>query len=179
MRWDDVFGDLEAQFAAVLDEQAAAELAERLRFERGQVTLAERLQAVRGADVVVGVAGVDDLRGRLTGVGPDWLLLQEDRGTEAVIPARAVSWVEGLGRTVGPSASSSSRVDLRMLLGRIVRDRSTVAVHLRDGRGLTGTLAARGADHVDVALHEAGEDIRSARAVRTVPLVALSAVRRS
>jgi hypothetical protein len=182
MRWDDVFGDLEAQFAAALDEQAVAELAERLRFERGQVTLAERLQAARGSDVVVGAIGVPDVRGRLSGIGPDWLLLQEERGIEAVVLARAVTWVERLGRPADPSAggtASPSRVDLRMLLGRIARDRSPVVVHLRDGETVTGTLAGRGADHVDVAVHPAGEDIRSARALRTVPLVALSAVRRS
>jgi hypothetical protein len=181
MRWDDLFTDLDAQFDAELARDAEVEIGERTRFERGQVKLAERLGAATGSVLTLGVAGQPDVRGTLLLAGSDWLLLQEERGVETVVSARAVSWIEGLGR--GPAApvaapERSARVDLRMVLGRIARDRSALAVQLRGGGGLGGTIAAVAADHLDVVVHDAGDDVRAARGVRAIPLVALALVRR-
>jgi diacylglycerol kinase family enzyme len=57
VRWDELFGDLEAQWQAQLRRELDAEVADRTRRERAAIALADRL-AAQGRRVV-GVALVD------------------------------------------------------------------------------------------------------------------------
>src|SRR4051812_7441068 len=98
MRWQQLFTDLTAQFD---EAEAAAELAEsasRTRVELGAITLAERFAGSAGADVRLRCRGAGQLAGLLVDVGPDWLLLVDERGAESVVATRAVTSATGLGR---------------------------------------------------------------------------------
>jgi hypothetical protein len=182
MRWQALFGDLEAQLEAASAAELAGEVAERTRIEAGRVGLGDRLAGALGGSVVVAVPGHGPLRGRLTDTGADWLLLEDDTRREALVPFAAVLSVSGLSRAAG-TPQEPSRVaralDLRRALRGLVRDRAGVALGLRDGTTVTGTLDRVGTDHVDLAEHPPGEARRAAavRGVRLVPLTALVVVR--
>jgi len=178
MRWQQLFADLTAQFDEV---EAAAELAEsasRTRAEVGAVRLAERFAGAVGADVRLRCRGAGQLSGLLADVGPDWLLLVDERGAESVVATRAVTSVTGLGRsTVAEPDGDRPRVqfDIRLVLRAMARDRSAVTLTTDDGVVLTGTIDRVGADFVELAEHPVGEP-RRAGAVRAVHAVAVAAV---
>jgi hypothetical protein len=182
VRWDSLFDDLEAQLATAEAAELAGEVAERSRLEAGRVRLTDRLAAAVGAPVAVALPGVGVLRGVLLDAGVDWLLVDEGAGREALVPLAAVLGVTGVGaRTAAPDSQGevAKRLDLRWALRGLARSRAGVVLGLRDGSHAAGTLDRVGADHVDLAEHEAGEARRAAavRAVRLVPLGALALVR--
>jgi len=178
MRWQQLFADLTAQFDQA---EAAAELAEsasRVRAEVGAVQLAGRLAGSSGAEVRLRCRGAGWIDGVLADVGPDWLLLVDERSAERVVAIRAVTSVTGLGRRTGQEPGDGRprvEFDLRLVLRAMARDRSAVTLTTDDGVVLSGTIDRVGADFVEVADHPAGEP-RRASAVRAVHAVALPAV---
>lgn len=183
MRWDDLFADLEAQAAALAVAERAGEIEERTRIELGGIGLGDRLSAAVGTPVQVQVSGLA-LSGTLDRVGTDWLLVDEGAGREALVPLRAVLTVAGLGRSAavpGSQGAVHARLTLRSALRGVARDRSPLRLHLVDGSAVDTTLDRVGADFVDVALHAPGELRRrdAVRGVRTVPIAAIAAARRS
>jgi hypothetical protein len=178
MRWQQLFADLTAQFD---EAEAAAELAEsasRARAEMGAVTLAGRFAGSPGAEVRLRCRGAGRIAGALVDVGPDWLLLVDERGAESVVATRAVTSVTGLGRrTAHEEEGGGPRVEfgLRLVLRATARDRSLVTLTTDDGVVVTGTIDRVGADFVELAEHAPGEPRRAA-AVRAVHAVALTAV---
>ncbi len=184
MRWQQLFADLEAQFDEV---EAAAELAEsasRARSELGSVTLAARLGGSVGAAVRVRCRGAGQVAGVLVELGPDWLLVADERGAERVVALQAVTSTTGLGRLTSPDEDDGRprvRFDLRLVVRAMARDRSAVTVTTDDGVVLTGTVDRVGADFVEVAEHPVGEPRRASavRAVHTVALAALAVVARA
>lgn len=181
VRWDALFGDLEAQLAVADAAELAGEVSDRSRREVARLRLPDRaLQAV-GAALTMGLAGVGVVSGRLLRSGPDWWLLTGDGGDQLVCTA-AVSWVSGL-----PALATDpdivpvvhERLGLTYALRGIARDRAAVTLVLRDGTALTGTIDRVGADFVDLAEHGPGEARRAAavRGARTVPVAALAVVR--
>ena len=178
VRWQSLFQDLEAQLDAAAAAELAGEVAERSRLEAGRIRLSDRLAEAAGAAVAVSLPGTGVVRGRVLDAGVDWLLLDEGAGREALVPLAAVLGISGVGaRTAAPGAEGEvgKRLDLRWALRGLARGRVGVAVSLRDGSAVTGTLDRVGADHVDLAEHAPGE-ARRAGAVRAVLLVPLSAV---
>ena len=183
MRWQQLFADLTAQFD---EAEAAAELAEaasRSRAEVGAVPLAGRLAGSAGADVRLRCRGAGQVVGSLAEVGPDWLLLVDERGAESVVAIRAVTSATGLvRRTVLEEDDGRPRVrfDLRLVLRATARDRSAVILATDDGVVLTGTIDRVGVDFVELAEHPIGEPRRAAavRAVHTVALAAVAVVTR-
>ncbi|GAB2487944.1 hypothetical protein [Jatrophihabitans fulvus] len=184
MRWEGLFADLEAQAEALEQAERAAEVEERTRAEVGRLGVHERLRAGVGMAVRLRVAGGLALAGRLDRVGPDWLLIAEDAGREAVVATAALLGVRGLARwsaAPGGEGVVASRLTLRHALRGVARDRAVVRVHLVDGSTLDGTLDRVGADFVELAAHAPGE-VRRRNDVREnelVPLPALAAVRRA
>jgi hypothetical protein len=185
MRWQLLFEDLEAQYAAGTAAELAAEVTERTRHQLGEISLGQRLQAATGEVLSVGLMQSLPVvvTGELGGIGPDWLLLTEGpTGLESLIPLSAVAWVQGLGRRaeVHHPGRVWSRLGLRAALRGITRDRSGVTVHVRGSHPCTGTLDRVGADHADLAVHELDMARRpeAVRGVRSIPFAALLAVQR-
>ena len=184
MRWQALFDDLEAQLAAADAAGLSAEVADRTRRETGLLRVVDRLRPAEGHPVSVALGAVGSVHGRLLDSGPDWLLLEEHGAREVLVPLAAVLGVTGLGaraETPGSEGEVGRRLDLRWALRGLARSRAGVALVLRDGSVVTGTLDRVGADHVDLAEHAPGEARRPAdvRQVRLVPLPALTLVRSS
>jgi hypothetical protein len=179
MRWERLFTDLEAQYEAAADAEFGGEVADRSRREIALVKLGDRLRATTD-EVQLGVAGTDPVHGTVVACGPDWALVAADTA-EILVPLAAVAWVRGLSPL---AATSTSPVAARLALGhalrRLARDRAEMTVLLRTGERLTGTVDRVGADFIDLAEHPLDEPRRAGavRAVRTVPLTALAALRR-
>ena len=182
MRWQQLFDDLGSQFDA---QEAAAERAEsasRARAEMGAVRLAERLAGALGFPVGLGVQGAGQVAGVLSGIGPDWVLLEDGQGREQVVALAAVRTVAGLGRRTAapePAGAVRARPDLRRALRGLARDRSPVQLVLDDGGTLTGTLDRVGSDFVELAVHPSDEPRRreSVQDVRAVVIGAVAVVR--
>jgi hypothetical protein len=184
MRWDELFDDLEAQFGEAETADLAAEVTDRSRRELTLLRLVDRLRPVIGLPLTLRLVGAGVIEGELTAVGPDWLLLAEVGGREALVAAHAVLSIGGLAaQTAVPHREGqvAARLDLAYALRGIVRDRSAVALTLMDGSTAAGTLDRVGADFVEVAEHAPGEPRRhdAVRAVRAYPLTSLVVVRRA
>jgi hypothetical protein len=182
MRWQQLFADLAAQFETAEAAAERPEAAARARAEFGAVRLADRLRGSAGAAVVLRCRGAGPVRGVLADVGTDWVLLDDERGGEALVALAAVCAVSGLGRLTAPAEADGavrSRLDLRRAVRALARDRSAVQVVLADGAVLSGTVDRVGADFLELAEHPAGEVRRAAavRAVQAVPLAAVVVVR--
>lgn len=183
MRWDALFADLEAQAAVLQQAERAAEVEERTRGELAAIGVVDRLRGGEDAAVRLRLAGGRMVSGAVRRVGPDWLLLDENAGSEAVIPLAALLGVRGLSRysaVPGTAGAVSARLGLRVVLRGIARDRSAVRLELVDGTGVDATIDRVGADFVEAAVHPSGEPRRrpDVRDVEVVPFAALAAVRR-
>lgn len=178
MRWESMFADLEAQADALERAERSAEAEELARAEFAAIALTDRLRAAIGRPVRLQVMGAVVLRGRVSECGPDWVLLEEEGGGEALVRAGAVLTVAGLGRhaltTTGADAFQR-RGGLRVLLRAIARDRAVVNLHLVDGNVVPARLGRVGADFVEAACDGTTD---SASEVLCVPYQALAAVRR-
>lgn len=185
MRWELLFGDLEAQLHAAAAGELATEVQQRTRHAQGQLTLGQRLRGAAGGVLTIGLDGMPGpQRGVLAGVGPDWLLLTgPGSGAEVLLPLTAVAWVQGLGRTADVTEPGRvwTRLGLRSALRGVARDRAAVTVRSRGADAVTGTLDRVGADHLDIAVHHLDEARRAdaVRGVRTVAFAALLAVHRA
>jgi hypothetical protein len=182
MRWERLFADVESQLEAADRAELAGEVADRTRREVARLRLADRLRASVGAELQLSVAGAGALRGRLRRVGEGWLLVQPEAGPAALVLRTALLAVDGLPAAATEPGSEGpvlSRLDVGHALRAIARDRSPVAVQLRDGTRLDGTLDRIGSDFADLALHPAGEARRenAVRSVRTVTFEGIAVVR--
>lgn len=188
MRWEQLFNDLDAQFDDLADAQMMAELADRERVAVGSVTMGQRIAGAVGRPIRVRTAVGLAVTGSLRKVGPDWLLLQEGIGREALLATAALTQVEGLSTSsAAPLGGVDLRLDLRFVLRGLARDRAPVAVVVRGGGGdptglyteSTGTIDRIGADFLELAVHAPWEPRRAAsvRSVVLVPLVAVVLVR--
>jgi len=178
MRWDGLFADLEAQAAAMSAAERDAEIEDRTRSEVGRLGLVDRLGGAVGSQVRLSCRGDLKLTGQLARLHPEWLLIAEGDGREAVVALAAVLAVGGLGTlSAAPGTMSvvDSRLNLALALRGIARDRSTVRLHLVDGNVLDGTLDRVGADFLELAEHPVGE-ARRRSAVRQQWIVATRAV---
>ena len=175
VRWDRFFDDLEDQLASEWEAERAAldTEAERLRLSR--VTIRDRFGALIDRERSTPAPSFEFADGtvipaEVTGVGADWIALEpaESRGGAVLAPLSAVACVgmphPDLLRSARPAPARSVMAD-RMTLGFVLRDlvrrRVGVALHLRSGRSLTGTIDRAGADHLDLALHDPGAPRRA------------------
>lgn len=172
MRWEELFADLEGQLAAEERRELDSEVAERTRRERALVDLAGRL-AASDEVVTVDLDGGARVAGVVQDTGADWVLLSSvvvgvlER--EVLVPLTAVLSVAGLGGRSG-QAPMSRRFGVGYALRALSRDRATVAVMLRSGLSVIGTIDTVAADHLDLAEHHEGEHRRRANVRRTLTL---------
>ncbi len=182
-RWNALFADLESQAAAASAAMQATEIDETVRLEVRRITLVDRLRAAVGEQIRLRTVGAGLVAGQIARVGPDWLLLLEATGYEALVSLASVEVVTGLSRRTS-APGSMSRVEQRLgwgaVLRSVARDRSQARLHLLDGSVIDGVIDRVGADFVEVALVAAGDGRRAAsvRDIAAVPLASLVMVRR-
>ena len=177
VRWDALFGDLEAQLGAATAQDRAHEVAELTRAERATVLLADRLRASHGDGVTVAVRSGARVHGVLVDVGAAWLLVADAR-REHLVPLAAVVSVTGLrDGAAPPEASALRRLGLGHVLREIARDRSVVRV-VTLAATAQGRIDAVGADHLDlaVALDDSGRPTGARQAITFAGLDLVSRV---
>jgi hypothetical protein len=161
MAWEEelfaVLDDLEQQAEALYDAERGLELADRSRSEYQQVTLASRLMASMGSDLVLDVRGVGAVTGTLERVGTGWCLLHGS-GQDWIVPVGAVLVVRGASERSSPEVAWSpvTRLGLGSALRRLADAGERCVFHLVDGRRLEGTVRRVGADFVEALTGERG-----------------------
>jgi hypothetical protein len=175
VRWDHLFADLEAQYAAAEAAERRAAVGELVRGERATVTLADRVRAAVGRPVRLHVGDLPGERdavveGEVVDVGPGWVLLAQPPVRQALVPLAAVEAAPGLSDVVAaPPGVVESRITFGHALRALARDRVQVRV-VTASREVVGRFGRVGADHVDVVADAPG-------GVWTVPLAAIRVVR--
>lgn len=192
MRWDRFFEDLEGQLDSEWEAERAALDTEAERLRVARVTLRERLVAVTAeAAVSIDLWDATVLVGRVAGVGADWVAVDvaSRRSGAVIVPLSAVSMITAAGADLVRSArdaTAGSPLAQRMGFGFVLRDlarrRVPVTVQLSGpagGRALSGTIDRAGADHLDLAVHDAGAPRRAAdvHGYRVIPFAGVSFVR--
>lgn len=181
MRWDALFADLESQFEAMQDGDLYGEVADRIRAEVGKITVLDRLRGAVDTVIRVELASADPVRGMLTRVGKDCVLIETERYEEWLIPAAALIAVHRLGPWAEPATGAvEGKLGLAHLLRGIARDRSPVTVFCSGSGPVTGTIDRVGADFIELAEHALDAPRRRTEVynMRLVPTQALQAVRR-
>jgi hypothetical protein len=179
MRWEALFGDLEAQLAAARAASEEAAAADLLRMEQARVALADRLAGSISQGLKVRTGNGQGFSGVLAYVGAEWLVLAEGQRS-VLVPFAAILSIEGLGRAAAPRPTGvHARLGLASAYRALARDRAQVSVYA--GSPVTaseGTLDRVGADFLEVALVPPGEHRRPAnvRAVVALPFAAVAAV---
>jgi hypothetical protein len=190
MRWDLLFGDLEAQLDQEQRDEERALAVEEERLRLGRLTLRDRLTAMMRADaadmdsaVRLELIGGRSLVLRPLAFGRDWMsaAVVEVRGSGAqcIVPMAAIAAVlpsrSQLDPSLQPLPESSARLAERIALPFVLRDlcrrRSAVRITTLDGI-VHGTIDRVARDHLDLALHEpdAPRREREVQGYRIVPL---------
>ena len=139
MAWEEdlfaVLDDLEQQAEALYDAERGLELADRSRAEYQQVTLASRLMASVGSDLVLDVRGVGAVGGVLERVGTGWCLVSGS-GQDWIVPLGAVMAVRAASPRSVPEVAWSpvTRLGLGSALRRLADAGERCVFHLVDGR---------------------------------------------
>lgn len=187
MHWDGLFEDLEGQLASEWEAERAALDAEseRLRISRIEVRARLRTLAAADASVTLELPAGRILTGRIVEIGADWLAMTPNsgRGT-CLIPFAAVRGIRldhgMLLASLDPSVPASELRE-RMTFGFVLRDlarrRVPMTIEDLDGSRRHGTIDRAGADHFDLAAHDAGSS-RRAQDVRAYVVIAFAAVAR-
>ena len=163
--------DLELQAEGLHLAERAAEVEALSVAAYAEVPLVARLHASVGREVRVEVGDDLEVRGRLAGVGSDWMLV--DHGQVAwFVHLAAVLVLGGLDPRAVPEDALplTARLSLRSVLRRLAEERRSCSLHLRGGRVLHGQLLRVGADFVETRAPGAAEGV-------VVPVRAISVVR--
>lgn len=192
VEWDHLFADLESQLAAEWEAERAALDAESERLRIAKLSLRERLRTMTSASshAVVELASGERWDCALRAIGADWIgvSVSDDRRLR-IIPLGAIAAVAvdhgALLASLADAAAEARGASLRerMTLGFVLRDlarrRTPVTLARRGGDPQHGTIDRAGADHLDLALHDAGEPrrARSVQGFRIVPIDAVTWVR--
>lgn len=183
MRWDALFEDLEAEFAAEGRLQLDSETAERTRADAGAVELADRLRGSLSLHVSIHLQSGSAVAGTLSHAGSELLVVNESQH-QVLVPYFAIGWCSGLGRQALVEQSLVRRkLGLASALRALARDRADLTVTLAGGStgemALHGVIDRAGKDFVDLALTRPGEPRRTGNVLEvvTIPFSALRAVR--
>lgn len=150
MRWESLFADLEAQWAARESEDLDQQIAEALELERSRMLMADRLRAAVGGDHPVRLRGGLGLQLRISEVGADWLW-GHVAGQAVLVPLQALESVGGLAlRAAAEPSRTRQRLGITAPLRALARDGQHVVVHGAQGPLGEGLLTHVGRDHIDV-----------------------------
>jgi hypothetical protein len=179
MRWDNLFDDLESQLEQELTAEEVDLQAEEERLRLARLGLRDRLRSLHGAVgarermLRLGLADGSRVSVEPATFGRDWLageLVEESgRRPQCIVSLDAVTGVVLSRAQVTQSLDSSSgeespgalsaRLGFPFVLRDLCRRRQSVDLWLRDGR-MHGTIDRVGRDHLDLAVHEAGQPRR-------------------
>jgi len=161
--------DLEQQAEAMYDAERGVELADRSRAEYHHVSLASRLMASTGCEVVLDLAGTGPVGGVLERVGTGWCLLRGP-AQDWVVRTEAVLRVLGASERSVPEVAWSpvAKLGLGSALRRIAEAGDRCVLHLADGARHEAVLRRVGADFVEAHVGEGRLEL--------VPFSALAAV---
>lgn len=196
MHWDRLFEDLEGQLASEWEADRAALDAESERLRIARLDLRTRLRSLCAAhaDVTLELAHGRRVPVTMQTLGADWVAAASRIASGAIVapttllvPHRAIAGIaldHGMMlKSLDDASAPDHTLRERMTLGFVLRDlaRRRVAVHvsMRVGEEIHGTIDRAAADHLDLAVHDAGE-ARRASAVhdfRIVPFSRIVAVR--
>lgn len=165
MRWEKLFGEIEAHSGDLARVERDAEIQDRTEGEWAATSWRERLAL---GTVSLRVAGLGRLDGDLTRMTGAWLLLQTDNHEMIINP----DWVVA----VSPSATGVkplSLVEQRMTwvhaIRMLQRERSRIHVVCADGSAVDGTVTLAGKDFVEIQTDQ--------RVAEMVPYATLAAIR--
>lgn len=181
MRWTRLFADLEARLDHEAAQERAGLVAELVRAEAGQLTLADRLRALPGTAVSVRTCDGDATVGTVARIAAQWVLLTSPAGgreREVLVPLAAIDALTGLGpRATAPRDDVASRLTLAHVLRGLARDRAVVDVRTRSG-AYAGVIERVGPDHLDLAPAPAWGEVSAPRDDRriTLPFAGILAV---
>lgn len=187
MQWDRFFEDVEDQLASEWEAERASLDAEAERLRLARLTMRGRLTRLVGdasASVSIDVDAGATVSGPIVTVGADWVGVSATGGGVVVVPFGAIVAIgmplgdllrTARGESEQHVATLAGRITFGFLLRDLVRRRTSTTLGLRGGKGLVGTIDRAGEDHLDLALHDAGQP-RSAQSVSGYRLVPLSAV---
>ena len=199
MRWDKLFEDLESQLEQELTAEELDLEAEEERLRLARLSVRDRLASLSDGrtDRVADHFGVTLSSGlrltlRIVSCGRDWfsadVIDDSPRSIQCIVPIASLAGVSltraqvAASLTAPPAAPAttplSSRLSLAFVLRDLCRRRRAVNLVLTTGE-VHGTLDRVGRDHVDVALHEAGQTRRESevRELRVVPFAAVLMIR--
>lgn len=193
VQWDRLFEDLEGQLSSEWEAERAALDAESERLRIARLDLRSRIRRLcaSNAQATIDLPGGVRVRATLLAVGADWIAASAtDEGAARALPTTRiipVTAVRAIGTDHGALLDSldggspePSPLRERMTLGFLLRDlaRRRVPLHLVtvERERLHGTVDRAGADHLDLALHDAGDARRAAsvRGFRIVPFAAIA-----
>lgn len=189
MDWDHLFDDLEGQLAAEWEAERAALDAESERLRISKLTLHDRLRSMQSADARMRLELIsgENWDAVLRVVGVDWMGVQAASDARLrIIPLTAL---EAIGVDHGvllasltqpaPDRSLRARMSLGFVLRDLARRRMPVTIGQPGHDPVHGTIDRAGADHLDLALHDALEarTARSVRGFRSIPFTALCWIR--
>lgn len=196
MHWDRLFEDLEGQLSSEWEAERAALDAEseRLRIARLELRTRLRMLCAAGAEATIDLADGRRLPVILQTLGADWIAAASRVGAGAhgapstlLIPHHALAGItldHGMMlASLDETPASANALRERMTLGFVLRDlaRRRAAVHVSTlaGKDVHGTIDRAAADHLDIALHDAGEARRASavQGFRIIPFSWLIAVR--
>ena len=155
-------------------------MADRTRREAARLRVVDRLRGAEtaGRQLTLSVLGGSVERGRVGGVGPDWVLLVTPT-TEVLVVAASIEAVVGLGPESAEPGSEGTvveRLGLGHALRAVARDRAEVRLTTVSGSSVVGVLDRVGADHVELTEHPVGEP-RQRGSRRLVPFATLATLR--
>lgn len=154
MRWDDLFGDLAAQWEAEERRELDSEVADRTRRERGALGLYERLAAAGPAVLGLTLRTGTVVTGQVADVGDGWLLVGTPGGPVSLVPFGGLTAVTGLSaRAAGEP--SGRRFGLGYALRGLSRDRCVLSITDGAGGQATGTIDGVGKDVLELSEHAA------------------------
>lgn len=196
MHWDRLFEDLEGQLASEWEAERAALDAEseRLRIARLELRSRLRMLCAFGAEAVIDLASGRRLPVTLRTLGADWIAVTSRvaDGTQTgpatlLVPEQAIAGITldhgmvlaSLEETTPSDHALRERMTLGFVLRDLARRRVAVQVSMLAGDDMHGTIDRAAADHLDLAVHDAGDARRAAavQAFRIIPFSRLVAVR--
>ena len=174
MRWDELFAELEAEIdgleAGVLEDESY-ELAVA---EAGTVGLADRIRAVWGATITLGLTSGMRHEGAVVDLGADWVLIESGRA-QTLVPVRAIAWIAGLGRAAPSPGTVERELRLTHALRALAQAEEPVRIAVPN-RELVGVIVHVGADHLVVDLAPGMGERQGGAAGLVIPLASLLAV---